>query len=231
MYAIVFMTLSIWDYSTHIWLFALTSVNYILGTIYFLYAAINVTHWYQQSRCQTVEKRHVGHEAPELKTKPELPFRIRLHWFLYNLSLGSCTVVFLAFWIILAPKRKAGYSPSLHNFLVIDRHGINLGLMIIDFILNKIPIRLFHCFYTSLFLIMYLVYNAIYWSVTGVLIYGKILDYRSNLGMVIILALGGICIVIPLIQFTWFSLGILKHSKSKDIHDANGNVELRDVDV
>ena len=230
-YSLVFLALSIWDYSKYVWLFALTSVNYILCTIYFIYAALNVTRSYKRPSCQTEQATKGMQRCGEGKasTKPVFLLRNKVHWFLYNLSLVTCTFVFFAFWLMLAPNRKGGYGPTLHSFLVIDRHGINWLLMIIDFVLNKIPVRLLHFVYTSLFLGLYMVYNSIYWATTGHLVYGKILDYGSNPGMVSGMAFGGMLVIIPLIQFAWFSMSIFKQRFSTDLPDANANVEFQQV--
>ena len=230
-YSIVFMSLSIWDYSRIRWMFALTSVNYILGTIYFIYAAIFITHRNNLPRSRTGDRtdREPGTADKQQNSEPNLRIWAKVLWFLYNLSLGTCTFVFIAFWVMLAPKRTGGYEPTLHTFLLIDRHGINLVLMIVDFLLNKIPVRLFHFFYTTLFLGLYLAYNSIYWAMTGDLIYGKILDYGSSPSRVVGLALGGGFVIVPLIQFGWVVLNCVKHLFWKDVRDANGNIECRDV--
>ena len=131
--------------------------------------------------------------------------------------------------MLLAPNRKGRYEPTLRTFLLIDRHGINLVFMIVDFLLNRIPVRLLHFVYTTLFLGFYLAYNSIYWATTGDLIYGKILDYGSSPGKVVGLAAGGGFVVIPLIQLGWVMLSCVKHSFWKGVRDANANVEFRDA--
>ena len=227
----MFLSLSIWDYSKSSWFFALTSVNYILCTIYFIYAAIHVTYRYKKPRSQLgeVTDRTQGTEDVQQSREPELKVRAKVHWFLYNLSLGTCTFVFIGFWVMLAPNRTRGYEPSLHTFLLIDRHGINLCFMAVDFLLNKIPLRLFHFVYTALCFGLYLVYNSIYWTATGHLIYGKVLDYGSSPGMVVGLALGACCVIIPLLHFGWFVLSFLKQSYFNNGRDTNANVEFENV--
>jgi len=230
-YFIVFLSLSIWDYSQSSWFFALTSINYILCTIYFTYAAVHTTYRYKKPRSQLDGCTDGTQATEDVQQNPEqeLKFRAKVHWFLYNLSLGSCTFVFIGFWVMLAPYRTRGYDPSLHTFLLIDRHGINLCFMAIDFLLNKIPLRLFHFVYTALLFGLYLVYNSIYWAVTGHLIYGKVLDYGSNPGMVVGLALAGCFVIIPLLHFGWFVLSFLKQSYFKNDRDTNANIEFENV--
>ena len=155
--------------------------------------------------------------------------RFKAHWFLYNLSLGMCTFVFIAFWVMLAPNQKRGFKPSLRTYLVIDRHGINLVLIVIDFVINKIPIRILQFVYSSVFLGLYFVYNSIYWSQTGNLVYGKILDYGSNGPTVAALALSGMFIAIPLIQVLWFALTLLGKKEPVPSEDANANLEFQNV--
>ena len=211
-------------------------MNYIVGTVYFIFSAIRVTRCYTRPRCQTEQETSIGPRAEdgsvtkeEQSGCPELPFGTKVHWFLFNLYLGLCTFVFIAYWVILAPARTVGFSPSLKSYLVIDRHGINFGLMLIDFVLNRIPIRLLHYSYTSLALLLYLVYNSIYWSATGRLFYGKWLDYGSHLGLVFGLVLGTILLILPLIQLAWFSLNRLKKPNSKNTNDANANIEFGSI--
>ena len=228
-YSIVFMSLSIWDYSVYDWMFALTSINYILCTIYFIYAAIHVTHSLIVIRAGESAKGTQSMVGTQHTSQSRSRIRNNVHWLLYTLSLGTCTFVFVAFWVMLAPYRKTGYTPTLHTFLLFDRHGINLVLIAIDFAVNKIPVRLLHFVYTTLLFGLYLVYNSIYWASTGKLMYGKTLDYGSSPGRVAGLAVGGGFVAIPLIQLGWYMLSLLKQSHMKEVQDANANVEFGDV--
>lgn len=233
------MIASIVEHSYGKWIYALTSLNYIIGTTYFLFAAC-VVSWnfanprqsqYGGSAVQRREQRMstaaLKEEEPTTTTKA---FKVvcQVHWFLHNLSLNVCTVVFICFWVILAPNRKGGYPPTFHTFLVIDRHGINLVLLIIDFLFIRIPTRILHCVYPSLFLGLYFLYNYIYWSKTGSLIYGKTLDYGTRGAFVAGLAVGGMFVGIPLIQFIWFCAYYMKQRNAKPKADANDNIEERD---
>ena len=230
------MIVSIVEHSLGKWIYLLTSLNYVIGTTYFLFAAF-VVSWnlanprrsqYGGSAVQRRQQRMstvaLKEEEPTTTTKP---FKVvcQVHWFFHNLSLNLCTFVFVCFWVIIAPNRKGGYPPTLHTFLVFDRHGINLVLLIFDFLLIRIPTRILHCVYPSVFLGLYFLYNYIYWSKTGSLIYGRTLDYGVRGGFVAGLAVGGMFGAIPLMQFMWFCAHYIKQRKAKFKQDANDNIE------
>ena len=235
-YCLVAMTLSITEHSQGKWIYLLTSLNYIIGTTYFLFAAVIVTwHFANPRQSQpggsAVQRREQRMSTVALKeeeaTAITKPFKVtcQVHWFLHNLALNICTFVFVCFWVIIAPNRTRGYPPTLHTFLVFDRHGINLVLLIVDFLLIRIPTRILHCIYPSISLGLYFLYNYIYWSKTGSLIYGKTLDYGTRGGFVAGLAIGGMLGLIPLMQLMWFSAYYMKQRNAKSKSDANDNIE------
>ncbi len=214
------------------WVFKLTSVNYMIVTVYILYAAISVSYQYWMS-CRyrpSEEKTTSKSQAYKVNTEDgtDISCSLKVHWFLHNLAANHCTFITLAFWVMLAPSRKGGFPPSMRTYLVIDRHGINLLLLIIDFLVNKIPFRVLHCVYPSIFIGLYFIYNAIYWAITQKLVYGEILNYETRAGKIAGMVLGAVIFAVPIIQMIWFLAFILKKKLTKNHQtDLNENCEMK----
>eukprot|EP00794_Sanderia_malayensis_P006029 gene6029-6730_t len=232
LYFIVAISLSL-DYSGNRgWIFALTSWNYLFNTLYFVYAAITVTYLaFMKSKSAKLSADNQNNEATGVSrsSSERIGILLKIHWFLHGLSFNVCTCVFLMFWVIVAPGREGGYSPSMKTFLVIDRHGINLILLIIDFtMLTKIPFRILHCLYASIFIGLFWIYNAIYWSITKKLIYSA-MDYGTKPGFAIGMILVAVLLVPPLIHFLWYLAHRLKIrciGKLSEPDELKGNQEV-----
>ncbi len=204
------------------WIFALTNITYITVTMYFLYAAIAVSyqHWAKSRVNQYQIDGKAINSEPSVSSSTNLDAYLsnedihvccKIHWFLYTVALNSCTFVFIAFWLVLiAPSGGLHAHSPLIMYIIIDHHGLNFLLLIVDFFMNRIPVRILHCVYSSLFIGSYYVYNSIYWSITKRLIYGKILDYGGNTGLAVGLAFASVIVASPAIQFFWCFAFLLK---------------------
>lgn len=135
-----------------------------------------------------------------------------VHWFLFNVSANVCSFVFVAYWTLIFPIDTA-FRNNVHpttTYATIDRHGINLLLLILDFFLSCTPVRLLHFVYSTCTLALFFIYNCVYWASTGELVYGKVLDYGEHTGMAVALVIFAVFIVPPLVQFLWFLLFLLR---------------------
>ena len=94
-------------------------------------------------------------------------------WLMFNITLPACFCVVVAFWSII-------YGPNTNvTFFTVDRHGIDLVLILVDFSLHKIPVRVLHFVYPTTFLILYMIFSVIFSHATDFIIYSAV-DWRKN---------------------------------------------------
>ena len=95
------------------------------------------------------------------------------------MALSISTDVTVSYWAIIF---DGSLSEGLKGFLSIDRHGVNLIFIIIDFFLNRIPIRLLHFLYASFFMLAYKIFNVIYTISSNNPVYKKA-DWNNKPGV------------------------------------------------
>ena len=161
------------------WIIFATSWNYIVVTAYFVYAAI--------ISMTTYNERHY-------REKHSLPIKFKILWLLSSISLTICSIVVIFYWAVLHDFNTP-LKLNLKSYLLIDRHGINLFLMIVEFFLHIIPVQFLHFIYPFGFGLLYAIFNIIYFFITGNGVYGFI-DWRDNLGRTIGTLIGTLVFII-----------------------------------
>ena len=197
----------------------MTSVNYILVTGYFVTVTFISLHHVLKLKMEELTSNTEPvisfHKSIPTTTQPNSQFtetnfnhnppRKQLQWYfkvyflLFQLVITFCTQTAVVYWTALFPIANMNRT-SYGWYIIVDRHGLNLILVLLEFALNRAPVRLLHSIYCAVFLVLYIVYNAIYWSVTKEFIYGNVLNYEKYLGFVIGIIFGGTCLVLPLTQ-------------------------------
>ena len=159
----------------------------------------------------------------ENSTKYDLPgtqmrWYLKVYFFLFSLVICTCTFVVFTFWTVLFPRVGSlkGFT-RYESYLLVDRHGINLILIMIEFTFNSHPVRFLHFIYTALFLLMYIIYNLIYWSESNRLIYGDVLNYGKYPGFVVALIASTVFLVLPIIQLLWYGAFRLRRRIAKKL--------------
>ena len=150
------------------WIIFGTSWNYIVVTAYFVYAAIISITTYNERYYQ---ENH------------SLPIKFRILWLLSSISLTICSLVVIFYWAVLHDFNTP-LKLNLRSYLLIDRHGINLFLLVVEFFLHRIPLQILHFIYPFGFGLLYAMFNIIYFFITGDGVY-KFIDWRDNLGQTI----------------------------------------------
>jgi hypothetical protein len=88
--------------------------------------------------------------------------RIKLTWALFTVSAHAEILVTLLFWLLVYDSSSAISYPTIMS------HGIVLLLVIIDgLVINRIPIRIKHFWFCSLYYLLYIVWSIIH-SFTGI---------------------------------------------------------------
>jgi len=94
-------------------------------------------------------------------------------WVLRNI-IPSCTVASIVlYWFFIHDYSKE-FQVDLSGYVVLDFHGINLLLILIDLSISRIPVRLLHFFHPLIFSIVYIVFNYAFETLTGENVYASI---------------------------------------------------------
>ena len=189
------MALSIYHttifHESAIWLTWLTSWNYLLCLVYYLTTfALHLRHYMTSSL--------------DDNNKSEIGWREKLYWFLYTSSFIVCLTVATLFWPLLSNGSSRGGARGL--FIAIDRHGINFVLLLFEFVVNKIPVRIYHYIHPFGFFAVYMAFNGFYFEITGLLIY-KLIDWASGYTSIIVIV---VAVFSLLLQFLFYFIDYLK---------------------
>ena len=204
------------------WLTFATSWNYMFVTLYFMLAfglsltqaimdccgkkkesltesiPINATHSAINSYASDDNGRSSDHDKSE---KIKLPWHLKVFWIIFNIAINICTLIVIGYWGLVHDYRKK-IEFKFVSYLLIDRHGVNLVLMIVDFFLHKIPYRFLHFIYPLIIAIIYIIFTTVHWVLTDKPIYDFV-NWNSNTGKCVAAALGMIVLIIAL-QLIWY---------------------------
>ena len=133
-----------------------------------------------------------------LNSPKQLPLIFKVNWLFSSIALNSSVIVTIVYWVLLF-KNQSRNIPYLKWYLRTDRHGIMLLWLILDHFITKLPIRILHFIYPSIFVLLYGIFNVIYTKVEGTLLY-PMLDFENKLlWSILILALACL-VVVPIVQ-------------------------------
>ena len=189
------MGLSIYDTTKfnepETWFTLVTSWNYILCVVYYL----------------TIFALHLRHHMTSSLDENEsrIGWREKFYWVLYTTSFIVCIAITVLFWALLFDESTSRGAFDL--FLSIDRHGLNLVLLLFEFMVNKIPVRIYHYIHPFVFLILYVAFNGVYFEFTGLLVY-DVLDWTNptNASLLVI----GVAVSGLFLQFIFYFIDYLK---------------------
>lgn len=198
------------------WITFSTSINHILVTLY----ALSCFHMLFAAFVRIHKRTEDPSESPQ-DGQINLSWIMKLHWLLFNAAANVSSFVVLGYWLFLFSTKKS-FGNAVVIYTTIDRHGLNLLLLLVDFFLSCTPVRLLHFVYPSAVLACYFIYNCIYWASTGTLVYGEMLDYGKNTGKAVAMVIVAVFIVPPLAQLAWFMLFLLRNKlaakKETELH-------------
>lgn len=222
--------------SATIWVIYLTSINHIIVTIYFISSSLISSYHIWRSRAigssPIMEEEGLAPNSPPSQ-QPQgrlMKSYLKFHWLLFNLSINICSFVFLSYWILVYPNDENIFKNSTLTFLTIDRHGINLLLLLVEQLISQTPIRILHFVYPAGLLLLYFISNMIYWATTKKLIYGKVLDYGNNTALAVVMVTIAIVIAAPIIHLCWFSLSHLFERMFQKCQQKKDNLTTYDAD-
>ncbi|XP_074644887.1 protein rolling stone-like [Tubulanus polymorphus] len=149
---------------------------------------------------------------------------IKLHWLLYEATLNSSFIISLMYWGFV-------HKSEPFKFDTYAAHAFNSVMMVVDFSVNAVPVRLLHVVYTMVFSTVYVIFTVIYFAVDpeNNVLYLGVLDWRRP-GKATVVCLCLVFLVVPLFQTFWFVLYRIKllvtkiHNRSKENAKSNGQV-------
>lgn len=131
----------------------------------------------------------------------------KILYFLFSISFTMCFMVVLIYWFVLYEPENFEI-PSFHFFLSVDRHAIIFILIVIQYLLCKIPIRFLHAVYVLAIALIFFIHTYFYYLATGRLVYA-IFDWGKAPGKAVGYAFG-LSLVCFVLQFIIFLVDLLK---------------------
>ena len=215
LYVVIVMILSALYHRSPRWFIFLTNWNFILNTFYFIAVTImSAYHWLNVQRIKKTNQNDLEQEDSERRnvisteeSDSSPSFFVGTICVLMETSMITSIIVVLLFWIILSSEIEGKSSGK--QFVSISRHGINLLLLLLDFMFHRIPIRVLHFVYTLLFGVLYVVMSVVYCFTTTNHIYGKFIDWYNNPTTTVVTVLATFAAIF-LIHFALYGLHRLK---------------------
>ena len=130
-------------------------------------------------------------------------------YFLFSISYTMCFMVIVIYWMVLFKPSEYPDKTSFKFFLAVDRHAIIFILLFIQYVPNKIPIRILHSVYVVILALLFFVHTYFYYLATDKLVY-SIFDWANSPGKAIGFAFG-LTLACFVLQFIIFLLDLLKH--------------------
>ncbi|XP_030847031.1 protein rolling stone-like [Strongylocentrotus purpuratus] len=134
--------------------------TYTAITLYLLLSFVNVViDIYQEYKSFTLDVS-TGHT----------PWRLRLQWLFFNISLSSSCVGAVTFWVWVI---VTGISPTTRAYEIINLHGMWVIIAFLEVGVVTFPLRFEHIVYPLSFGLIYLIFALIYWGAGGTDPYGN----------------------------------------------------------
>ena len=115
-----------------------------------------------------------------------LPMAVRIYWLIANLAYINGALIVILYWgFVHHPRFLVGFGQAFVN---INMHGIIYCLVVIDFWMSSIPIRIMHGIYAIAFGLTYGLFSAIFTLATGRPIY-PVLKWNTSPGQAAVFCL------------------------------------------
>ena len=188
------------------WLVFLTNLSYLVlvlgtGAITILCVVYTTVYYVNRNCIKNLPK--VETPIQLTYTQDNIPWYVKLVWFLYISGSTLAVLVTIGFWAVLYRCDSSSCAPSI---LTVQFHGVNGLLALVDLFISRVPFQFLHFFYPAILTALYALLNGIYFAAGGGVVYPP-LNYEANLGiaivLVIVLALSPMPIYIILFLIAW----------------------------
>ena len=215
------------------WLVYLTNLSYLVlvlgtGAIAILCVVYTIVYYANRNCIQNLPK--VETPIQLTYTQDNIPWYVKLVWFLYISGSTLAVLVTIGFWTVLYRCDSNGSNNNTTSLtvnnttnltvnnttdstgncapsaLTVHTHGVNGLLALVDLFISRVPFQFLHFFYPAILTALYALLNGIYYAAGAGVIYTPI-NYGGNLGiavvLVIVLALSPMPIYIILFLLAW----------------------------
>jgi len=204
----------------NLWLYYMTSWNYMLGVTYFIFAFVKQVNYERAfrvsyNRMHSVENGFDQNENKHLLQPPNtnsMTKSDKIYWLLFSTSFNLMMVVVIIYWSLLFDSDKSTVN-KFFLFESIDRHAIIFILFMIEYFFNTIPVRILHLVYPAAVGFIYFAFNYAFYRSTDKLIY-PIFDWKKSPNKALE-CFGGVCLLAVVLQFICFGIDTLKHYLGK----------------
>ena len=167
------------------WLIFLTNWSYTFLNLHFIVSAVIVTYYYYSNRSsiKTSEEEEEDDEEEEEKEEDDeeeeeeeednvgispniviisrLPFTCKASWVIYDVAANIAFPVTVVYWTgVHVPGHP-------YDSVTFNAHALNSVVIVIDTMINCIPVKLLHIIYPIVFISIYMIFSLIYWACGG----------------------------------------------------------------
>ena len=141
----------------------------------------------------------------EISSATVLPLKFQCFWLFAYFAYTINGLIVILYWVFVHRERFMRTTES--QYFVIHSHGVTYLLVLIDFLLSQIPVRVLHLVYVVLFGLLYGLFSFVYTSVTGVSVY-PVLNWNTNPGGASLFCLiaASVIIILHLILYLMYYL-------------------------
>ncbi|XP_066917619.1 protein rolling stone-like isoform X1 [Clytia hemisphaerica] len=218
LYALAILIHSAVAFHTQYWAIFLTQWGHVVSTIYLCTgSALSIYYTFQKSNIIVSNKADFELSSPvtdmhdkvvfrEISVSNMVPKKVCFFWLVANMSYVIGGLIIILYWGFVHQDHFLDGADA--EFANINLHGVVYGLVVIDFLLSGIPIRILHGVYPVLFGLTYGVFSAIFTLSTKRAIY-PVLKWHTHAIQALIFSLMALGVVI-VVQIFFYGAHRLK---------------------
>lgn len=156
----------------------------------------------------------------------------KISWMIRDVSIVSSYLVTIMFY-------SAGVQSRTSMASSIHRHAISSCIHTMDLFVSKLPVRLLHFCYSSLYFFIYASFTLIlHWTGVKSRLYDKIVDWEMVPGISVVVFFSVVIIISPMIHSLVFVLYrfrlflahrfALKRGRGRIVSDVNSDDDMKD---
>ena len=140
-----------------------------------LYSQIDATRVENDATTPNFDNDSNNDNTSNINDTRTLPSKFAiLLWVLFETSLCVSFAVMIMYWGFV--ERPSDLQTPLRAFTTVNEHCMNFIILLTDFTLHRIPVRILHVVYPVTFGLCYVVFSVVYAYAAGVVVY-DILDW------------------------------------------------------
>ena len=147
----------------------------------------------------------------------------KVQWFVFNLGPHLQVIAVILYWgLVYDPSGRGPFHSDPVNFHI---HLVGGIVAIIDVWIAGVVMNIYHFYEVVIFGVTYTIFTVIYYAADGRDQYGNryiysVLDYGSNPGLAVGIALSAVFILAPATHFFLYFLSLLRRWLAAKLHSA-----------